>query len=347
VLKCHDEEDLKLSVERGLWATQSHNEPVLDQAFRSSRDAVILFFSANKSGEWYGYGRMTGPITHSEERTHSWMNRSSGTTADSSTSSSRPPIILEGEEGDATERPPLIFTESEARLADHSPQPLTPSSARQAGGGEERRGESAPASMNPGREALLSAGGHAVAANLRLPKGEGHRGGSLDPKALAAVRNIGAASSLEKQHQVVLNQQLAGRGNKAAELSAEDGVWRKDTLVTPEERNARLENMEEVQIPSVTDDAKAGWGRPFEVEWIKVGRLPFSKTKNIRNSFNANREVKISRDGTEIEPTAGEQLIAEFWKDEGGVPAALQPNPLISPVSSMTSKLVASGLVSH
>ena len=45
----HTEEDLHLSVERGLWATQSHNEPVFDQAFRTS-DSVFLIFGANRSG---------------------------------------------------------------------------------------------------------------------------------------------------------------------------------------------------------------------------------------------------------------------------------------------------------
>ncbi|KAK4701648.1 hypothetical protein P7C70_g4585, partial [Phenoliferia sp. Uapishka_3] len=54
VLKAHDEADLRLSVERGIWATQSHNEPVLDQAFRACTEGVLLVFSANKSGEWFG-----------------------------------------------------------------------------------------------------------------------------------------------------------------------------------------------------------------------------------------------------------------------------------------------------
>lgn len=49
LLQSHTEEDLHLSVERGLWATQSHNELVLDQAFRSS-GSVFLIFSANRSG---------------------------------------------------------------------------------------------------------------------------------------------------------------------------------------------------------------------------------------------------------------------------------------------------------
>ena len=38
-------------------------------------------------------------------------------------------------------------------------------------------------------------------------------------------------------------------------------------------------------------------GTPFKLEWIKVLRLPFARTRTIVNSFNMNREVKISRDG--------------------------------------------------
>lgn len=50
------QDDLNLSVENGLWATQKHNELLLDQAFRTARD-VYLIFSVNKSGEFYGYAR--------------------------------------------------------------------------------------------------------------------------------------------------------------------------------------------------------------------------------------------------------------------------------------------------
>ena len=48
--------DLDLSVEKGLWATQRHNEGILDQAYRTSKD-VYLIFGVNKSGEFYGYAR--------------------------------------------------------------------------------------------------------------------------------------------------------------------------------------------------------------------------------------------------------------------------------------------------
>ena len=48
--------DLDLSVKRGLWATQPHNETVLSQAYRTSQD-VYLIFGVNKSGEFFGYAR--------------------------------------------------------------------------------------------------------------------------------------------------------------------------------------------------------------------------------------------------------------------------------------------------
>ncbi|ORY84676.1 YT521-B-like domain-domain-containing protein [Leucosporidium creatinivorum] len=56
-------------------------------------------------------------------------------------------------------------------------------------------------------------------------------------------------------------------------------------------------------------------GIPFRVEWLRTEPLPFARTRQILNSFNSGREVKISRDGTEVEPVAGEQLIQELWRD--------------------------------
>ena len=44
-------------------------------------------------------------------------------------------------------------------------------------------------------------------------------------------------------------------------------------------------------------------GRPFHIQWIKTGSLPFGRTRHLRNPWNADREVKVSRDGTEVEPS--------------------------------------------
>ncbi|KAH8822952.1 YT521-B-like domain-containing protein [Flagelloscypha sp. PMI_526] len=54
--------------------------------------------------------------------------------------------------------------------------------------------------------------------------------------------------------------------------------------------------------------------RAFPITWIETKSIPFSKTKHIRNMWNDNREVKISRDGIEIDPIAGERMI-KAWQD--------------------------------
>lgn len=56
------------------------------------------------------------------------------------------------------------------------------------------------------------------------------------------------------------------------------------------------------------------WGDCFKIEWLCTERLPFYWTRNLRNSWNHDREVKISRDGTELEPTVGEMLL-NAWEE--------------------------------
>lgn len=78
------------------------------------------------------------------------------------------------------------------------------------------------------------------------------------------------------------------------------------------------------QITSIAgdqDDASSGpeggadnktWGKPFKLEWLCTTRLPFYRCRGLRNPWNSNREVKIARDGTELEPSVGRRLIGLF-----------------------------------
>jgi YT521-B-like domain len=54
------------------------------------------------------------------------------------------------------------------------------------------------------------------------------------------------------------------------------------------------------------------FGKPFRVEWLSTERLPFYRTRGLRNPWNSNREVKIARDGTELEPSVGKRLVSMF-----------------------------------
>jgi hypothetical protein len=64
-------------------------------------------------------------------------------------------------------------------------------------------------------------------------------------------------------------------------------------------------------MPEGEGESKA-WGKPFKLEWLSTTRLPFYRTRGLRNPWNSNREVKIARDGTELEPTVGRKLIGLF-----------------------------------
>lgn len=71
---------------------------------------------------------------------------------------------------------------------------------------------------------------------------------------------------------------------------------------------------------STSPGAPQTFGKPFKIRWMSTDRLPFYRTRGLRNPWNANREVKIARDGTEIEPSVGRRLVNMFHR--APVPAA-------------------------
>ncbi|OJD11617.1 hypothetical protein AJ78_07649 [Emergomyces pasteurianus Ep9510] len=189
-------EDLEHSRVSGIWATQRHNEAILNHAYETSED-VYLIFSANKSGEYFGYGRMSSPI-----RT--------------------------GEPGDTEGNPRKINLTTASEFLIITSTPPT---------------ETAPA------------------------------GSIVDDPA---------------------------RGTIFWEIDRVDDV-----------------DMEKADLPGKTEeegkvDDGQSFGRPFSVEWLCWRRLPFHRTRGLRNPWNANKEVKIARDGTEIEPGVGKRLIKLF-----------------------------------
>ncbi|KAJ5732807.1 hypothetical protein N7493_004288 [Penicillium malachiteum] len=196
VVKSLTVEDLELSRQSGIWATQTHNETNLNQAFEST-EHVYLIFSANKSGEYFGYARMLSPINDDEEL--------------------------------ALEMPPR-------------PEPLL---------GIADELEVIPTS-----------------ATSTAPKGR-----IIDDTARGTI--FWEVESSEDEHEDT-------RSEKSEVL------------------------IEEADPESQT------FGKPFRIQWQSTERVPFHRTRGLRNPWNANREVKIARDGTEIEPTVGRKLIALF-----------------------------------
>jgi len=72
------------------------------------------------------------------------------------------------------------------------------------------------------------------------------------------------------------------------------------------------ENETRSEQSGATEEEVKTWGKPFKLEWLSTTRLPFFRTRGLRNPWNSNREVKIARDGTELEPSVGRRLIGLF-----------------------------------
>ncbi|CAI7636088.1 unnamed protein product [Penicillium glandicola] len=193
IVKSLTVEDLELSKQSGIWATQSHNEAAMNQAFENT-DYVYLVFSANKSGEYFGYARMMSPISD--------------------------------DEGLALEMP-------------SRPDPPP-------GGPDE-----------------------------------------LDV-------TLTAATSTAPQGRIIED---SVRGTIFWEVESSE-----DENDNASEKSVEPEEPEEGQT----------FGKPFRIQWISTDRVPFQRTRGLRNPWNANREIKIARDGTEIEPTIGRKLIQLF-----------------------------------
>ncbi|KAL9583716.1 MAG: hypothetical protein Q9212_002543 [Teloschistes hypoglaucus] len=81
----------------------------------------------------------------------------------------------------------------------------------------------------------------------------------------------------------------------------------------------RSEEDEATDLAEEADEAAEesgaqAFGKPFKIEWLSTNRLPFYRTRGLRNPWNANREVKIARDGTELETSVGRRLLQMFHR---------------------------------
>ncbi|KAL6233889.1 hypothetical protein BDW75DRAFT_231597 [Aspergillus navahoensis] len=207
ILKSLTVEDLELSWQSGIWATQTHNEESLNRAFENA-DNVYLFFSANKSGEYYGYARMMSTIKDDESLTLEMPPR------------------------------PMHHSSNEPGIPDITPTP----------------------------------------ASTSAPKGR------------------------------IINDVARGTIFWEADTSGDE-----ESLSRPH-KNAYQSPDEQHQAPAELQLI----GKPFRIRWISTERVPFHRTRGLRNPWNANREVKIARDGTELEFSIGEKLVLLFHPESSG-----------------------------
>ncbi|XP_013858223.1 probable ATP-dependent RNA helicase YTHDC2 [Austrofundulus limnaeus] len=122
------------------------------------------------------------------------------------------------------------------------------------------------------------------------------------------------------------------------EISQEKGIWSTTPLNESKLSKAYLESSLIVLVFSVQgsghfqgyarmtsavsqescqDWGFMGLGGVFSVEWIHKESLPFHCTQHILNPWNDSKRVQISRDGQELEPQAGSQLVFLWERNYG------------------------------
>ncbi|KAJ7738379.1 YT521-B-like domain-containing protein [Mycena metata] len=319
ILKSLTRDDLDLSVRTGLWATQKHNEGILDRAFRTSKD-VFLVFSVNKSGEFYGYARMAGPVGQNDVGRVNWARRDS--TASSNTPGS--PTAIRSQplppHGAGTRPPPVL---SVGHLVNDSPRPfptpgatpLRPPDVQSAPPelGRQHSGISTMTQSPAAKHSSLDQYARAVRQPqkrdaIELDAGAPFRAMRGSPEVAEA-----AAAEAEAQQQAQTHERTGSSGSALGLGSVEEE--REDANTSP--------------APPVGPGAarEEGWGQDFRLQWLCTERLPFVRTRHIRNPWNHDREIKVSRDGTELEPGVGQALLEE-WRTFLAQEAAGQETPM-------------------
>ena len=127
----------------------------------------------------------------------------------------------------------------------------------------------------------------------------------LDPAA-----PIRAIRSPEARESALEEQQRSGSGGQVTTLQSVAEEEEKPEAVSPPETKEKLEEV----VQGARDEQARGetWGESFKIVWLATEKLPFNRTRHLRNQWNHDREVKVSRDGTELEPTVGQKLLDEW-----------------------------------
>lgn len=249
---------------------------------------------------------MAGPISRNETKV-AWASRT-----DSSPSSRSSQSPLASRDSLSSRQNNLILSPTEKRFSDSSPLPVTPESGRRPTLGNPRRDtNSAPAELHQMHRKFTfnTPEPQTSLDQVRMAPGALPEGFHLDESApIAALRHpsrskVGDVGNMETISAPILEM-----------LSEEDE--------RPVQEGEGFKGKGEE-----TTDQDASWGEPFKIEWIHSDRLPFYRTRHLRNPWNHDREIKVSRDGTELEPDVGQALLVE-WDRVDPSPAPPAPSRL-------------------
>ncbi len=172
---------------------------------------------------------------------------------------------------------------------------------------EDRNAASAPAEMHQPHRVLSK-------ATMDDPQAFSHGHTSVPPVApvIAGYKQLSQPEGIELDRMAPIR---AIRDPNERVSEAARAVIDGSLLPVAEEDEPPQTDADTGKGKAAQDDGPV-WGESFRVEWVRTVRLPFTRTRHLRNPWNHDREVKVSRDGTELEPSVGQQLLDEWDKPE-------------------------------
>ncbi|KAJ7207548.1 YT521-B-like domain-containing protein, partial [Mycena pura] len=333
ILKSLTREDLDLSVRTGVWATQHHNEGVLDRAFRTAAD-VVLIFSVNKSGEFYGWARSAGPAPTAEAEAETHAHSPFGNLARAVQSApalfacqssalltvlpvlkskySLDPIVLRVLEHPLLE--PLLLAAPRGTEEGIRAPADTPNRAGNGGGRQEQGGEGEGMGQCWGQNFALhwmctTSLPFKSTRSLRNPWNHDRQvkvardGTELEPAVGRALIEQWSGSGADGTRRQLVLTSLSRVQSAPALFTCQSSVLLSVLPVLKSKHS--LDPMQE-------QGGEGDWGQNFALHWMCTTSLPFKSTRSLRNPWNHDQQVKVARDGTELEPAVGRALI-EQW----------------------------------
>ena len=255
---------------------------------------------------------MAGPILHSEDRVP-WASRPLSPIPPPAVSDVKGnlPISPPTEIVEENQDPHFVFPPEEHRVVEQSPVAI--SQTQEEVPRAEVQVSSAPAELHDAHHKL----GHPIGAGPSQ-----------------AIKSLPFELSADAPYRAIRDgpdHQAAHPTNPAPSVEKED--------ILEHVRDSALQIVAEELTKNPEEGLVDGWGRPFRVDWIRTEHLSFFRTKHLRNPWNHGREIKISRDGTELEPSIGRQLLEEWNKrppSPTNIPAVSSPITQRGPGSKST-----------
>lgn len=297
IMKSFQESEFDRSVAVGTWTTQEHNVTVLNEAFCNS-DSVFLIFSANQSGRFFGYARMTGSIRQSL-RTVS-VNAGTATPLNQNATN----LYRRSEEAESVDRPAM----SSAVRCDPLCNRLT--SLLQ---------ETNP-DLDPGSGHHAAASKHSQSCPDLVSRKPATEDSALSPKTVSpihAMPNAPFSTCEGPMHEVLTTPTSKGAidfGERDVGKGGRDPHNQRHTFETDQTDNDTLSVPGPDSQSSMLDLPSGSEGHKFALAWISTVPVPFGLTRDLRNPWKANLPIKVSRDGTELEPSVGRQLLVKWRK---------------------------------